>query len=155
MRIFRKRAYIPPLFMLLAATLCLLGTPHWANASEPETHTFSPEEIAKLEEVKRIDEIQQAQVREKVKQFDQQNMNKRSPMRILSGNSSALGTFGDILINPGTSSASSSFIGHAAIVSMNNDTTIESFPQFSSPIHEDGVRRYANRWRTYHGAYLY
>lgn len=53
MRIFRKRAYIPPLFMLLAATLCLLGTPHWANASEPETHTFSPEEIAKLEEVKR------------------------------------------------------------------------------------------------------
>lgn len=76
-------------------------------------------------------------------------------MRILSGNSSALGTFGDILINPGTSSASSSFIGHAAIVSMNNDTTIESFPQFRSPINEDGVRRYANRWRTYHGAYLY
>lgn len=157
MRIFRKLVYIPPLIVFLAVTLCLINIPHIAKASEFEGYSYSPEELTKLEEVKRIDEIQHAQLLEKVKEFDAQQMKNQSHLRMaLSNNSSALGTFGDILINPNSSSSTtSSFIGHAAIVSMKNEITIESFPRDRSPIHRDGVQRYDNRWRNYHGVLLY
>lgn len=76
MRIFRKLVFIPPLIVFLAVTLCLINIPHIAKASEFEGYPYSPEELTKLEEAKRIDEIQHAQVLGKVKEFDVQQMKK-------------------------------------------------------------------------------
>lgn len=65
-----------------------------------------------------------------------------------------LGSYGDILVSTTTSSGSSAFAGHAAIVSSESSVTIESYAKDWSPIHQDGVQRYGNDWANKSGAYL-
>lgn len=66
----------------------------------------------------------------------------------------SLGTYGDILVSLIIDSGSVGFAGHAAIVSSNNDQTIESYAKGWSPIDKDGVQYYDNIWNTKPGALL-
>ncbi|EOS23336.1 hypothetical protein C806_02841 [Lachnospiraceae bacterium 3-1] len=68
--------------------------------------------------------------------------------------SSALGTYGDILVSLMIDSGSVGFAGHAAIVSSNSAKTIESYAKNWSPIDKDGVQYYDNTWNTKSGALL-
>ena len=68
--------------------------------------------------------------------------------------SSALGSYGDILVSLVIDSGSSGFAGHAAIVSSNSSKSIESYAKSWSPIDKDGVQYYDNTWNTKSGALL-
>ncbi len=68
--------------------------------------------------------------------------------------SSALGTYGDILVSLIISSGSVGFAGHAAIVDTNSAMTIESYAKSFSPIDKDGVQYYTNNWNNSSGALL-
>ena len=54
----------------------------------------------------------------------------------------SLGTYGDILVSTLIDSGSIAFVGHAAIVSSSNVTTIESYEKIFSPTKIGGVQRY-------------
>ncbi|MCL2735859.1 MAG: hypothetical protein FWD75_04405 [Propionibacteriaceae bacterium] len=58
----------------------------------------------------------------------------------------SMGSWGDILVSLITDSGSVAFAGHAAIVSMDNHITVESFAESFSPIGLDGVQYYTNSW---------
>lgn len=68
--------------------------------------------------------------------------------------SSALGSYGDILVSLIIDSGSAGFAGHAAIVSSNSSKSIESYAKSYSPINKDGVQYYDNTWNTKSGALL-
>lgn len=66
----------------------------------------------------------------------------------------SLGTYGDILVSTLIDSGGIAFVGHAAIVSSSNVTTIESYEKIFSPTKIGGVQRYLNDWGYKRGAFL-
>ncbi|MZI81965.1 hydrolase [Clostridium butyricum] len=68
---------------------------------------------------------------------------KMNTMNIESSESAAnsVGSYGDILITPATIFENGPITGHAGMVDLNSDLTIESMTS-------GGVRRYANDWKT-------
>lgn len=65
-----------------------------------------------------------------------------------------LGTDGDIIVTLMLNSSSSGIAGHAAIVSRNDDVTIESYSKSFSPKRIHGVAEYTNNWNIEPGTLL-
>ena len=78
----------------------------------------------------------------------EQEVAKNDPVKgndpVIYGNS--MGTYGDILVSLVINSGSIGFAGHAAIVSDDQNTTIESYAESFSPINKNGVQYYSNDW---------
>ncbi|MCY8467314.1 YiiX/YebB-like N1pC/P60 family cysteine hydrolase [Bacillus atrophaeus] len=61
--------------------------------------------------------------------------------------SGKMGTKGDVLVSYEINSGSSSIgVGHAAVVAQNNSNTIEAWSKGLSPLKQDGVRKFTNKW---------
>lgn len=81
-----------------------------------------------------------------IKNWDNLKVTSTKKMNTINADSSesapnSVGSCGDILVTPSTIFGNGSITGHAGIVDLNSDLTIESMPS-------GGVRRYTNDWKT-------
>lgn len=63
-------------------------------------------------------------------------------------NRDALGSYGDILLDLNEAKSGIPFLGHAAIVCIDEDYTMEAYPKTFSPIEREGVQKLRNKWRS-------
>lgn len=117
--------------MILSISLLLLGI----NVKATEEYNFTPEQKEYLLKKKEEDKKNADAI---AKKYFRENPVKDATMFRSASYGGRLGTYGDILItyNGGKKSL---LHGHAGIVSLNNNVTIEAFPW-------QGVVRKSNRW---------
>lgn len=150
---------------LLVTVICGLtlafGGINPAFAASENVPNYSPQEMEFLRKQKEIDNKQIQMVLQQVQQFEEgkqvmpfESQSKKVMANTMS-NSSALGSYGDIIVSLIADSGSVGFAGHAAIVAGNDWQTIESYAKEWSPINKNGVQRYTNNWGSKSGTLLY
>lgn len=142
------------LAIIITASLC---TPAFASYNE-QTSFLNPFTLAKVyrDDKKAVEEIYKNMDKLLAEGAEYEKNNPPQKTEQAMSRSDALGTVGDILVNfkMNSSGSTSSFVGHAAIVSSKEHITIESFSKAFSPKNVHGVERYTNNWERRPGAML-
>lgn len=144
------------LAIIITASLC---TPAFASYNE-QTSFLNPFTLAKVyrDDKKAVEEIYKNMDKLLAEGAEYEKNNPKNSMFSEQSNRSmryeTLGTDGDIIVTLMLNSSSSGIAGHAAIVSRNDDVTIESYSKSFSPKNVHGVERYSNTWNSRTGAML-